>query len=105
MFIKTKDWFAYNVRLKKIIFSQYNCFCVRFCNQIALSHLTQKPSIKSANMVERHFLYNATINAGVTLGIIHVILAWIEIGRSAIFGREIEVPDREVFSRRKKNQF
>ena len=34
-----------------------------------------------------------------------VILAWNEIGRSAIFGREIEVPDREVFSRQKKNQF
>ena len=33
---------------------------------------------------------------------IHVILAWNEIGRSAIFGREIEVPDREVFLRRKK---
>ena len=33
---------------------------------------------------------------------IHVILAWNEIGRSAIFGREIEVPDREVFSRQKK---
>ena len=34
---------------------------------------------------------------------IHVILAWNEIGRSAIFGREIGVPDREVFSRRKKS--
>ena len=32
---------------------------------------------------------------------IHVILAWNEIGRSAIFGREIGVPDREVFSRQK----
>ena len=31
-----------------------------------------------------------------------VILAWNEIGRSAIFGREIGVPDREVFSWRKK---
>ena len=38
------------------------------------------------------------------LHIIHVILAWNEIGRSAIFGREIGVPDREVF-RGKKNQF
>ena len=36
---------------------------------------------------------------------IHVILAWNEIGRSAIFGREIEVPDREVFSRRNKINF
>ena len=36
---------------------------------------------------------------------IHVILAWNEIGRSAIFGREIEIPDREVFSRRKKINF
>ena len=34
-----------------------------------------------------------------------MILAWNEIGRSAIFDREIEVPDGEVFSRRKKNQF
>ena len=32
-----------------------------------------------------------------------MILAWNEIGRSAIFGREIGVPDREVFSRRKKS--
>ena len=31
-----------------------------------------------------------------------MILAWNEIERSAIFGREVEVPDREVFSRRKK---
>ena len=36
---------------------------------------------------------------------IYVILAWNEIRRSAIFGREIEVPDREVFSRRKKINF
>ena len=36
---------------------------------------------------------------------IHVILAWNEIGRSAIFGREIGVPDREVFSRRKEINF
>ena len=34
---------------------------------------------------------------------IHVILAWNEIGRSAIFGREIGVPDREFFLRRKKS--
>ena len=33
-----------------------------------------------------------------------MILAWNEIGRSAIFGREIEVPDREVFSRQKKKK-
>ena len=32
----------------------------------------------------------------------YVILAWNEKGRSAIFGREIGVPDREVFSWRKK---
>ena len=31
-----------------------------------------------------------------------MILAWNEIGRSAIFGREIEVPDREFFSQQKK---
>ena len=34
---------------------------------------------------------------------IHVILAWNEIGRSAIFGREIGVPDREVFFAAKKS--
>ena len=37
-----------------------------------------------------------------------MILAWNEIGRSAIFGREIVnfgVPDREVFSRRKNVNF
>ena len=32
---------------------------------------------------------------------IHVIFSWAEIGRSAIFGREIGVPDREIFSRQK----
>ena len=36
---------------------------------------------------------------------IHVILAWNKIGRPAIFGMEIGVPDREVFSRRKKFNF
>ena len=37
---------------------------------------------------------------------IHVILAWNEIGRSAIFGREIGVPDSDFFfSRRKKFNF
>ena len=35
------------------------------------------------------------------LQVIHVILAWNEIMRSAIFGRQIGVPDREVFSRQK----
>ena len=35
---------------------------------------------------------------------IHVIFSWAQIGRSAIFGREIGVPDREIFSRQKKNQ-
>ena len=28
---------------------------------------------------------------------IHVIFSWAQIGRSAIFGREIGVPDREIF--------
>ena len=32
---------------------------------------------------------------------IHVIFSWAQIGRSAIFGREIGVPDREIFSRQK----
>ena len=30
---------------------------------------------------------------------IHVIFSWAQIGRSAIFGREIGVPDREIFLR------
>ena len=34
---------------------------------------------------------------------IHVIFSWAQIGRSAIFGREIGVPDREIFSRQKKS--
>ena len=37
------------------------------------------------------------------IGHIHVIFSWAQIGRSAIFGREIGVPDREVFSRQKKS--
>ena len=36
---------------------------------------------------------------------IHVIFSWAQIGRSAIFGREIGVPDREIFSRQKKIKF
>ena len=36
---------------------------------------------------------------------IHVIFSWAQIGRSAIFGREIGVPDREVFSRQKIFKF
>ena len=34
---------------------------------------------------------------------IHVIFSWAQMGRSAIFGREIEVQDKEVFSRQKKS--
>ena len=34
---------------------------------------------------------------------IHVIFSWAQIGRSAIFGREIGVPDREIFSQQKKS--
>ena len=34
--------------------------------------------------------------------IIHVIFSWAQIGRSAIFGREIGVQDREIFLRQKK---
>ena len=37
--------------------------------------------------------------------IIHVIFSWTQIGRSAIFGREIGVPDREIFSRQKIFKF
>ena len=30
-------------------------------------------------------------------GVIHVIFSWAQIGTSAIFGREIGVPYREIF--------
>ena len=33
-----------------------------------------------------------------------MIFSWAQIGRSAIFGREIGVPDREIFSRQKKKK-
>ena len=34
---------------------------------------------------------------------IHVIFSWAQIGRSTIFGREIGVPDREIFKFNVKN--
>ena len=34
---------------------------------------------------------------------IHVIFFWAQIGRTAIFGREIGVPEREIFLRQKKS--
>ena len=40
----------------------------------------------------------------ITHKLIHVIFSWAQIGRSAIFGREIEVPDGEIFSRQKNIQ-
>ena len=40
-----------------------------------------------------------------TIRNIHVIFSWAQIGRSAIFGREIGVPDREIFSRQKIFKF
>ena len=36
--------------------------------------------------------------------VIHVIFSWAQIGRSAIFGREIGVPDREIFRGKKKKK-
>ena len=36
---------------------------------------------------------------------IHVIFSWAQLGRSASFGREIGVPDREIFSRQKIFKF
>ena len=36
---------------------------------------------------------------------IHVIFSWAQIGRSAIFGREIGVPDREFFFAAKQIKF
>ena len=35
---------------------------------------------------------------------IHVIFSWAQMVRSAIFGRKIEVPDREIFLRQKQNK-
>ena len=49
-------------------------------------------------------LFNDIINI-VQCFCIHVIFSWAQIGRSAIFGREIGVPDREIFSRQKIFQF
>ena len=37
--------------------------------------------------------------------IIHVIFSWAQIGRSAIFDREIGVQDREIFSPQKIFKF
>ena len=45
-----------------------------------------------------------SVRSSRTVHAIHVIFSWAQIGRSAIFGREIGVPDREIFSRQKKNQ-
>ena len=43
-----------------------------------------------------------TVTIKVTIYIpIHVIFSWAQIGRSAIFGREIGVPNREIFARQK----
>ena len=70
---------------------------------ISVTHWTIIPSMRQIHRVV--FKIKGKTLAHEMLGIIHVILAWNEIGRSAIFGREIEVPDRELFSRRKKNQF
>ena len=36
---------------------------------------------------------------------VHVIFSWAQIGRSAIFGREIGVPDREICSWQKIFKF
>ena len=46
-----------------------------------------------------------THNDGIQVTGIHVIFSWAQIGRSAIFGREIGVPDREIFSRQKIFKF
>ena len=40
-----------------------------------------------------------------TANVIHVIFSWAQIGRSAIFGREIGVPCMEIFSRQKIFKF
>ena len=52
----------------------------------------------------KHILFCPNLSIRLVVMAIHVILAWNEIGRSAVFGREIGVPDKEVFSRRKKQQ-
>ena len=47
-----------------------------------------------------HRLNNLTVESN-----IHVIFSWPQIGRSASFGREIGVLDKEIVSRQKQNQF
>ena len=50
-------------------------------------------------------LLSLSFTACLCLSLIHVIFSWAQIGRSAIFGREIGVPDREIFSRQKIFKF
>ena len=44
---------------------------------------------------------NSYVREMVTAITIHVIFSCTQIGRSAIFGREIGIPDRDIFSRQK----
>ena len=54
------------------------------------------------DLIENEHHFFSTTQGHVT---IHVIFSWAQIGRSAIFGRETGVPDREIFPRQKIFKF
>ena len=56
-------------------------------------------------LIETKFHVEPPWDGVMKVSTIHVIFSWAQIGRSAIFGREIGVPDREIFSRQKKIRF
>ena len=65
-----------------------------FCTNCCLNYVHETSFREAKVSVDSSLLrYNISI---------HVIFSWAQIGRSAIFGREIGVPDREIFSRQKK---
>ena len=63
-------------------------------NEMSKSHISQSS--------ESIHLSNIRTLEGIH---VHVIFSWAQIGRSAIFGREIGVPDREIVSRQKMFKF
>ena len=62
-------------------------------------------SIPLNNGQRKERIFVVTVVAGIWTKCIRVIFSWAQIGRSAIFGREIGVPDREIFSREKIFKF
>ena len=56
-------------------------------------------------VVKWSFFVSIVIKHDLHVCSIHVIFSWAQIGTSAIFGREIGVPDREIFSRQKIFKF